>query len=171
MNNEFLSYLARLETMVFFSGYAVVYLIIQLIANAKPTQPNSFSLQLYKLLPYAYGTVGVLFLGYTIKNTFLAGGFHVLKGAAGLHYHQWWGLLAIVFLLPTCSRKPLFSLLHSLVFLFFILRDLVLYLGSFVDRTVIANDMKIYTDSLLLNACAVIFTAIIYFMAVRMRKK
>ncbi len=78
-------------------------------------------------------------------------------------YLQIWGLLSILFWIPALGKKAGLSLLHSLVFFFFLVRDLVLQFSS-ADKDIVKNDMKIYTDSLLLNLGALILIVLISFL-------
>ena len=63
-----------------------------------------------------------------------------------------WGLLSLLFWIPAISKKPILSLVHSLVFFFLLLSDLYLQWFSLTaDNYVIKNDMKVYANSLILN--------------------
>ena len=65
-----------------------------------------------------------------------------------------WALLSIFFWIPAIARKRLLSLLHSLVFFFFLLKDFVLQFSQPAHENIVGNDMRIYTISLLLNVGA-----------------
>jgi hypothetical protein len=79
-----------------------------------------------------------------------------------------WGLLSVLFWIPFFAKKTVFSLLHSLVFFFFLLKDLIKQFPAITaDRNVIRNDMKIYTDSLLLNLGAFALLVLVSFLFTR----
>ena len=151
MDNSFFAYLQQLELMAFFSGYPLLYAVILFIAGNQPAK-NKFKRKIYSLLPFAYALTGTLYLGLQLKNLYPDYSIENIHLAIQQPYLVCWGLLSILFWVPVLAKKPVLSLLHSLVFFFFIARDLVLHrFQSSVDKTMVRNDMKIYTDSILLN--------------------
>ncbi len=151
MDNDLFSYIERLQVMVFFAGYPLVYAIVQFIAGNQRKKPSAFTKRWVKSLPFAYALTGTLFLGLVLKNMFPD--FTMKSIAEQFHYPylKIWGLLAVLFWIPAFSKKPVFSLLHSLVFFFLLLKDLFINTVSSTGSEVVKNDMKIYTDSVLLN--------------------
>ena len=85
-------------------------------------------------------------------------------------YLKIWGLLSILFFIPVLKKKPVFSLLHSLVFFFFLAKDILLHFIQSTEKEVVKNDMNIYTISLLINLVAFIFTVLVYFLYTRVSK-
>ena len=69
MNTSFFEYLQKLELMVFFSGYPLLYTIIFFIAGSKPLR-NNFKERIVSLLPLSYALVGTLYLGLQLKNLY-----------------------------------------------------------------------------------------------------
>ena len=53
--------------------------------------------------------------------------------------------------------------MHSLVFFSFLLDDLYMYVSSSAGLEFLKNDMKIYTDSLLLNVASLLVVFIVQF--------
>jgi hypothetical protein len=83
-----------------------------------------------------------------------------------------WALLSILFWIPAFGKRPVLSLIHSLVFFFMLLKDLISYLFQYsADIYVVRNEMKIYTDSLLLNLASVIVISFVFFLLSRIRRK
>jgi len=149
-DDSFFAYLDQLQLLAFFSGYPLVYLLIRFIAHQ--LKDNRFiKTDLVAILPLAYAISGVLYIGLFLKNIFpdYSGGNLV----ASLHspWLQAWGFISVLFFLPVLRKRPFLSFLHSLVFFSLIIRDLYLYLFSTTDPNPLRNDMRIYSDSLLLG--------------------
>ena len=81
-----------------------------------------------------------------------------------------WGLLSLLFWIPALARKTVLSLWHSLVFFFFLARDLFLHSFYRVDKSVVQNDMKIYTNSLLINIAAFAFIFLIAYLFISRKR-
>jgi hypothetical protein len=169
MGNDLFSYFDRLELMAFFAGYPLIYTIILFLAGDESTR-TVIKKKLVAILPVGYALVATLYAGLQLKNLWPDNSWSAIPLLIQNSFLKIWGLLAILFWLPLFRKKPVFSLLHSLVFFFFLLKDLLQY-GSSPDNGVIKNDMKIYTDSLLLNLSAFIVVALVYFGFERFRKK
>jgi hypothetical protein len=169
MDNSFFAYLQQLELMAFFSGYPLVYAIVYFIAgNAKTEIIKKFP----SLLPYAYALAGSLYLGLQLKNFYPDYSFENIRDAVQQPFLMIWALLSLLFWIPAFGKKPVLSLFHSLVFFFFLLRDL--FLQSSVpsaDKNIVKNDMKLYTDSLLLNLGALILVILISLLISRLKRQ
>lgn len=148
--------------MAFFAGYPLIYTIVFFITGKKADSKGSFANRLVKLLPYAYALSATLFLGLIIRNIYPDYSLKNISEQFQNSYLRIFGLLAILFWIPALHRKPILSLLHSLVFFFFLLKDIILHITSSTSHEVIINDMKIYTDSLLLNSATLAFMVFIY---------
>jgi hypothetical protein len=160
MDNDLATYIERLELMAFFAGYPLIYAVVHFIAGYQQKKSPAFAKKMLALLPYAYAFIATLFTGllikdmavnYTAKNTALLLPFSYLKI---------WGCLAVVCWFPRVAKKPVISLCHSLVFFFLLLKDIFLHNVS--SPEIIKNDMKIYTDSLLLNTASFLVVLITY---------
>lgn len=169
MNASFFEYLDRLELLAFFSGYPLIFAIVVYIRGNRKTG-NGFREKLVTLLPYSYALVGTLFLGLQLRNLYPDYSFENIKVTTLESYLKIWGLLSLLFWLPVLAKKPILSLVHSLVFFFFLAKDLFLHaIQSSGDRNMIRNEMKIYTDSLLLNLGAIIFIVFVYLLFSRFK--
>ena len=164
MDNSFITYLQRLELIGFFSGYALLYSII--IFWSGSNQPkNSFKNRVASLLPYAYALAGTLYLGLQLKEFYQNN-----DPSATFSFLKVWGLLSILFWIPALSKKNVFSLIHSLVFLFLPVKDIVLQkISSTPDTSILRNDMKIYSASLLLNLVCLLLILSLSFLSKRTR--
>lgn len=153
MNETLLAYIERLEQMVFFVGYPLVYAIVLTIArtNQKKVQSTFFG-NAAKLLPYAYALSGSLFFGLVLKNIYPDFSYKNIIDHFQNPFLNFWGILALLFWIPSLPKKTFLSLVHSLVFFFLLLKDLFMLVTSNSATDIIKNDMKIYTDSLILNA-------------------
>ena len=164
MDNSFFSYLQQLELMAFFSGYPLIYAITLFIAGNQQSK-NNYTSRIVSLLPFAYAMVGTLYLGFQLKNLYPDYSIENIKLTIQQPWLVIWGILSTLFWIPAISQKKFLSLIHSLVFLFFLIRDLFLQLSSSsADKNIVRNDMKIYTDSLLLNLGAFALIIILYLL-------
>jgi hypothetical protein len=161
MENDFWSYLERLEFLGFFSAYPLVFAFVYVIAGYGK---KGIIKKLPSLLPYAYALIGILYLGLQLKNLYPDYSFEHIKAGMEQPLLKIWALLSILFLIPALAKKPVFSLLHSFVFFFFLLKDMFSQIFSGGDKFILRNDMKVYTDSLLLNSGAMIVITIIYLL-------
>jgi len=168
MNESFFSYLHRLELLTFFSGYPLVYALVVFISGHQ-TSASSPKARNTSLLPYAYGLVGLLYLGLQLKKLYP----DYSAGHITQLMHYWfltiWGILAIFFLVPSVARKKVISLLHSFVFFFLLIQDIFSqFINPETDKSIIRNDMKLYTFSVLINAGSFILIVLIYFLMRRL---
>ena len=171
MDNSFFAYLQQLELMAFFSGYPLLYAIILFFAGNQQGR-NNFKTRLVSLLPFGYALVGTLYLGLQLKNLYPDYSVENIKLAIQQPWLIGWGLLSVLFWIPAFSKKTFLSLIHSLVFFFFIIRDLFLQISSSsADNNVMRNDMKIYSISLLLNLCTLALIVLLSFPVNYLKKR
>ena len=169
MDESFFEYLDRLELLAFFSGYPLIFALVGYIGGNR-TPNTGFRGRLVTLLPYSYALVGTLFLGLQLRNLYPDYSFENIKVVTEGSYLRIWGLLSLLFWLPALAKKPKLSLIHSLVFFFFLVKDLFLHaIQSSGDRNMIGNEMKIYTDSLLLNLATILCMVLVYFLFSRFK--
>ena len=164
MDDSFFAYLHRLELVAFFSGFPLIYALVFFIAGNQPSKAK-WKGKVFFLLPYSYGLVGVLYLGLQLKNLYPEYSMENTKQLIQQSYLIVWGILAILFWIPIFARKPVLSLVHSLVFFFILIKDIFFQVPAFaLDQNIIRNDMKLYTDSLLLNLGALIAVTLVYLL-------
>lgn len=169
MDNSFFAYLQRLELLAFFSGYPLLYAVIIFIAG-KERLKTILKGRIVSMLPFTYALMGTLYLGLQLKNLYPDYSFENIKLTMQLSYLKIWGILSILFWMPTLARKSFVSLLHSLVFFYFLARDLFFHTFYSVDKSVVQNDMNIYTVSLLINLAAHSLMVFISFLIRRKRQ-
>jgi len=169
MDNNFFAYPQKLELLAFFSGYPLIYTIIIFIAGNQQLK-NNFKSRIVSLLPFAYALVGTFYLGLQLKNFYSYYSIGNITFTIQQPYLMAWGLLSILFWIPALGKKTILSLLHSLVFFFFIVKDLFLQLSGSYDKDITRNDMKIYTASLLLNLVAIALLSLLSFLYTRFKK-
>jgi hypothetical protein len=170
MDSGFFAYMQQLELMSFFSGYALIYTVVIFAAGALHKKKDLAN-RIVSLLPFSYALVGTLYLGFKLHHLYPDYSFENIKLSIQQPLLITWGLLSLLFWIPALAKKKSLSLIHSLVFFFFFIRDLVLQLFSLVnDPKIIDNDIKVYTSSLLLNAGAVLFILIISFLLIYYKK-
>lgn len=164
MGEDFFTYIELLEMLTFFSGYPLVYLLVKTLTGSIQVQ-KFLRLDLAKLLPFAYALTGVLFVGLQLKNLYPDYSIEHLGINIQLPYLKLWALLSLLFFVPFFNRKPLISLLHSLVFFYFVVADIVKGIALTSQVHIIKNIMNIYTYSLLINLAAfllVLVSALLY---------
>jgi hypothetical protein len=170
MDDSFFVYLEQLELLLFFSGYPLIYILIRSIAEtgwAKKIFKNNIA----TLLPYAYALVGILYLGFQLKSFYPDYSFSHINAATKIPALKIWGLLSLSFFIPLFAKKPLYSLLHSLFFFFFVCRDLYFYVFITLDKSVLKNDMNLYTYSLLINLAMFLFVIAITTLVCKLRNR
>ena len=168
MDNSFFAYLQRLELLAFFSGYPLIYTVIFFIAGNQPLK-NSFKSRIVTLLPFAYALIGSLYLGLQLRKLYPDYSIENIHRTIQQPWLMIWGLLSILFWIPALGKKPIFSLLHSLVFFFLLVKDIFSQLSApYKDN--IRNDMSVYTVSLLLNLGAIALIALLSFLYTHYKK-
>lgn len=170
MDDSFFIYIERLELLLFFSGYPLIYLLIFVIAETNFAK-KIFQKNISTLLPYAYALVGVLYLGFLLKSFYPDYSFNHISTSTKIPALKIWSLLSILFFIPLFAKKSVYSLLHSFVFIFFILRDLYFYVFKTLDKSVLENDMNLYTYSLLINIAAFLFVLAIASLYSKLQSK
>lgn len=169
MDNSFFAYLQRLELMAFFSAYPLIYAAIRVIAGNSKREVLK---ELPSRLPFAYALVGTFYLGLQIKNLYPDYSVENIQLTIQQPWLLIFGLLSILFWIPFFGKKPVLSLIHSLVFFFFLVSDIFLQISaSSVDKNIVRNDMKIYSGSILLNLIALILVILISFLITRIKKQ
>ncbi len=172
MGANLLSYVVRLELMAFFAGYPLLYTVLHLWkGEMHGKKAGVFPGRLADLLPYGYALSGLLFLGLVLKNLYPDYSFHHISLQFQANYLRVWGLLSLLFWIPALPSKGTFSLLHSVVFFALLLWDILLQINGVLGKELLANDMKIYTISLLLQVVTFLCIALGYFLFLTFKTK
>jgi hypothetical protein len=170
MGSSIFTYVEQLEMLVFFSGYPLVYSLVRLVFRHASLK-NVHAAALVTILPFAYALVGTLYLGLELKNLYPDYTIENIKHRIQQPDLMMWALLSLLFWIPAMSKRQIFSVLHSLVFFFIIVRDLYFQVtGLNSDRNILKNDMTVYTISILLNLAAFVFVSLSYYIY-NLRKK
>ena len=171
MDDSFFAYLQQLELMAFFSGYPLIYAAALVFAGNRH-EKNDFRTRAASLLPFAYALVGTLFLGFQLRKLYPDYSVEHMKLTMQQPLLIIWGLLSMLFWIPALAKKRVLSLIHSLVFFFFLVKDLFVQLfNSSAKNDMIRNDMKIYTNSLLFNLGAIILMILLSFLYTYYKKR
>lgn len=168
MDNSLFAYIQHLELMFFFSAYPLLYAIVILITdNQRSGNTQQFvrlKRRILSVLPYTYAFVGTLYIGVLVKNLYPDYSYDTIRRSIHLPVLVTWGLLSVLFWIPFLAKKKLLTLIHSLVFFFFIVKDIFLQItGTTSDKDIVKNDMKVFTDSLLLNAGILVILILLSF--------
>jgi hypothetical protein len=170
MDNSFFAYLQQLEIMTFFSGYPLIYALVLVVAGNKP-EKNPFGNKARSILPFAYALVGTLFLGFQLKKLYPDYSPDHIRSAIQTPWLTLWGLLSLFFWIPAIGKKKFLTLIHSLVFFLFLVKDLFVQApGSLANNDAIKNDMNVYTTSLTLNLGALVLLIFVSFLYTRYTK-
>lgn len=165
-----MAYIERLELLGFFSGYPLIYLLVLSIAGKKSTR-SPIKNKLVSLLPSAYALTGILYWGLQLRNLYLNYSLSPITLEIHFSFLKIWGLITIIFWIPLLRKRVVISLFHSLVFLYFILQTIYLQFSSAsADKDFFRNDMKVYFDSILLNAATFLSMVILFFLISRMKR-
>ena len=164
MGESLLAYIQRLELIAFFAGYPLVYSMVHFITNLRSGNASRRLGKPVALMPYAYALTATLFLGLVFREMTTNHQENSDLSSFPIHYLRLWGILATVFWIPALSRRPVYSLLHSMVFFVLWLLDIIKGMIAANGKEIVGNDMKIYTDSLILNSiCFGLVLAFNYF--------
>lgn len=151
------AYLERLELIAFFSGFPLLYAFVLFLAGPAGNR-SPFKQRVYSLLPYGYALAGLSYLGFALNNWYPNYSPGFIWNDMQMPFLKTWAFLSILFFIPALAKKPIFCLIHSLPFFYLVIRDLF---GRGGDAHVVSNDMKLYTDSLLIQTGALLALFII----------
>jgi hypothetical protein len=70
-------------------------------------------------------------------------------------------MLSLLFWIPLFAKKRVISLLHSLPFFIYIIKDAFQFHASTSGREMIRNEIRIYSDSLLLNITTLVIVILL----------
>ena len=150
MGDHFFAYLVQVELMAFFSAYPLFYAMIRVVASNFVNRPGVQNRLIFHL-PHAYALVATLYLALQLKNMYP----DYSLAQTHLPYLKAWAIVAVLFWFPVVAKRPLWSLIHSLIFFFYIVKDLLLQIfTSPGDTSMVKNDMKLFSISLLFNLAA-----------------
>jgi len=163
------AYMDQILVMAFLSGYPLIYAMVYFIAGTQSKKSNDLLIRMVSLLPLAYAFTATLFLALVLKNMFPDYSLTNISIQFKDVYIKIWGILAVLFWIPALNKRPVFSLLHSLVIFSLLLKDLFVSMTSSVSSDHIKNDMKVYTDSLLLNIGSFALILFVHFLFTKFR--
>jgi len=169
--NELISLAERLEMIAFFAGYPVVFYVIYFFAK-KTLQRPVFKNRAVYLFPLAYALIGTLYWGLQLRNWYPDYQIKNIVDNTHYLYSKIWALLAIICWIPFFFKRPFLSVLHSLFFFFWLLYDIFSQLVFHnQDIYTLRNEMKVYTDSLLLNLFALVVISMVYLPIIYIKYK
>ncbi len=174
MGNDIMAYIQKLQLFGFFSGYCLIYTIIFSLKTVNNIKAQTLFRKLAVLLPYSYALVATLYFGMILKDFSQDVSIRNLYVQFQLPFLQVFSLLGVFFWIRLFSKNPVWSLLHSLVFFFFLLKEIFTQLQLPHGSEIIHNDMKVFTDSLLLNLATLFLIGSLYlffFYFSKLRKK
>jgi hypothetical protein len=151
MTEDFFTYLEQLELLGFFAGFPVLYALVT-VFSGNPVFRKRLRVDPAGALSVTYAIVGTLYLGMQLRILYLNAQTSGYQFTGYFSLLRIWALLSVLFWLPFLRKRPGLALVHSLVFFLLLARDLVVHLLRFSDgQATIRTEMKVYTDSLLLN--------------------
>lgn len=160
----------QLEMLVFFSGYPLVYYIVRFFTRHASLK-NISAAAAVSILPFAYALIGTIYLSLQLKNLYPVYTIENIRHRIQQPYLMIWALLSLLFWIPVISKRPILSVLHSLVFFFIIIKDLYFQLtGLTSDRNILRNDMKLYTVSIFLSLAAFTLLFLPYYIQSQRKK-
>lgn len=163
MDESIFTYIEQLEMLVFFSGYPLVYYLVRFFTRHASLK-NIRAATLVSILPFAYALIGTFYFGLQLKNLYPVYTIENIRHRIQQPYLMIWALLSLLFWIPAISKRQILSVLHSLIFFFIIVKDLYFQLaGLTADRSILRNDLKLYTGSIILNLAAYTLVLLSYF--------
>lgn len=166
MDNEFLASFEKFELIAFFSGYALIYVLLNGVLQGE----RIFGASKTRLFSLSYQLTATLFLGYTVRKLVMGS----LDGVQTYFYHPLlylFGLLSIFFWLPPLYRRSVIMLFHSLVFFSLIPLDIIFYFRGMADRSQVRNDMNMLGLGLSFNVFITVVAFLILWLSERMHKR
>ena len=171
MFDSIFAYSEWVELETFFSGYLLVYAIVYLAGSNQPVT-GFVKTTLLPKLPLAYAFAGTLYWGLQLRNAYPDYTIDHLTAGIQLPYLKIWGLLSVLFWVPLLRKKAAFSLLHSSVFFFLLIKSFYLeFFTSSGGNDMARNNMKIYSVSILLNLAALILVTLISMLIARFKRQ
>lgn len=161
---DIFSYIEIYELIGFFSGYALIYSLLKALNTS-----HSVINRILPRLPIAYALTGTFYIANLLRKFYLQWS---LFGHISFPEHLYltlWGLVSLIFWLPATRKISNASLYHSLVFFYFILRDIVLHLLGKAEREQISNNMSMLTISLLVNVSTILLLLALTFLLSKKR--
>ncbi|MDE3251984.1 MAG: hypothetical protein KGO92_04195 [Bacteroidota bacterium] len=164
MENGFIAYLQQLEFLLFFSGYALLYILIINISETRK-YTSLFFQTLIRSLPLCYALAGSLYLGLLLKNIYPVYTIGNLSQKLQYPLLTIWGLLSLLCWIPLFRKKGVYSFLHSLLFFFLFVKGIIHFsTGQSADKQMVRNHLTMYTLSLLLYlVLLILMTSLSYF--------
>ena len=161
--NSLNDYIGQLQLLCFFAGYPLIYALVNLLPGRRGKDSPYSSTKWIAVLPFSYAFVGILYVGFLLKN--MSPHFLLTHNSALLRssYLEVWALLSVLFWIPKISRKTILSLLHSMPFFFLLIKDLFMQASS-NPVMLIGNDMKMYSISIVLHAGALVIVYVIFYL-------
>ncbi len=156
MDTDIILFIEKLQLMIFFLGYPLLFTFLYSFKNSKESTFYHFLHTLYTLLPSSYFLLGLLFVGLVFKNLFPDYSVNNFFQQFKFPYLTFWASSSLIFCIGFLNKRPIYSLLHSLVFFSLLLKD---FFSATND--IIRNDMKIYTISLLINSVCLLLLFLI----------
>jgi hypothetical protein len=163
MTGSLNDYISQLQLLAFFAGYPLIYTLVNFLATKRHERTSFLSNKWVQLLPFAYALIGTLFIGLFLKS--ISPDFSLKNIAEQFQspFLEGWAIMSVLFWIPAFTKKPVFSLFHSLPFFFLLINHFFTQTTSSSGRFVIDNDMKMYTISFLLNIVALVFIYALFY--------
>lgn len=168
MGENFFEYIERMELLFFFSGYPLVYSLIYFVHGRAQKNQHPMLMRLVPLLPLAYALSASIFFGFWLREFVIRQQIQNIRADDHISLLKAWGLSAVIFWIPFFNRKPIYSLLHCMVFFIVFLKELLAGIGSEDGGDIIRNDMRIYTISLALN---LVCLTLIWILSIIIKKR
>lgn len=171
MDNNFWQYIDHLQLIAFFSGYPLIYAIVMVVFENKSRKWKIFPAGIHTLLPYAYALSGTLYLGLILKGLYPDYSINSIRIFFDHSLLKIWAVFSLIFWIPLFAKKPVISLLHSLPFFIFFIKDVFILNPTSGEHDMIRNEIKIYSDSLILNLITLVVVLILFFIIKIVYKK
>lgn len=156
-------YFNQLELVAFFAGFPLVFIIVMVFAG-KAEKPAALFSILKRLLPFSYTLTGSFYLAFLLREQYTQYNLHHTLAGFALPWLTLWALLSLLMFIQPFRSKIYLCFLHSLVFLFLLLKDFFLHASGQLDQHMLRTNMKLYSDSLILHATCLLITFLLYIL-------
>ena len=170
MNQPLAAYIEWIELMTFFSGYVVLYALVYVLSGIEKGEWK-IGKELLARLPISYALVATLYWGLVIKNWYPGFEMATLRSSVFHPFLRIWGLIAILAWIPFFQKRPVYSLVHSLVFFVLMLKDLVMPAADKAAAEISRqNNLRVFGGSIGIHLLALLAVTIISILVQRLRK-
>jgi len=164
MGEGFIAYIERIELIGFFSGYPVVWLLLNRMLKRRFSL-HALSMRIRSALPAVYPVLATLYTAMLIKSLYPYYTVQNLLNIFSITPLRIWAITALIFWLPYLQKRISILLLHSAVFFGLLCYDVWANIRNHSNLEMLQNDIRIFGISILLSIVILsVVTAFIFIL-------